>query len=154
MTDQNIPQPPSPGAGAWNAPPQPVPPPPAPPSTGYVAQPSAPPAWAPTPPPPGVSAQGFNPTPVRTRGRWGTYRRGGIRGNGIYSMVVGIISILVPLVSLLVMGNGHFTFLVLLPVLGLIYGIMSVVQGRRRAFGIIGIVLCAVALVLELLLLA
>lgn len=145
MSDQN-----PPNSSAW----QPAGPveqtPPPPPAAGAIPPPPTQQAWT-SPPPPGTPPPaGFNPTPVGT-GR--VYRRRGLRGNGIYSMVVGIISILVPIVSLFIMGNGHFTFLVILPVLGLVYGIISVVQGNRRGFGIAGIVLCAVALLLEALLL-
>lgn len=150
MTDQNTSQ--RPGPGAWGAPGQPgsydqTPPPPPP---GYaVAQPPTQQAWTPPPPPPTAPPAAFNPTQVGGAGaRY--YRRGGFRGNGIYSMVVGIISLLVPLVSLLALRNGQFTFLIILPVAGLVYGIMSVVQRNRRGFGIAGIVLCALALLLEL----
>lgn len=165
MTDQNSPnsggrQPAGSGSGAW-APPGPPPPaapypsapPPVPPATPWTAQPPAsglpqPPtqqAW--TPPPGGA----FNPTPVAGSGYpGGLYRRGGIRGNGIYSMVAGVISLLVALISLAV---GHFTFMVFLPILGLVYGIISIRQGNRRAFGIAGTVLCALALLLEAVLL-
>lgn len=80
-------------------------------------------------------------------------RRGGIRGNGVYSIVAGAISIAVALGSLFIEGNGHFTFLIVLPIAGLIYGIISITQNRRRALGIIGTILCAVALLLELALL-
>lgn len=62
-----------------------------------------------------------------------------------------MISLLVALISLAV---GHFTFLVVLPVFGLIYGIVSISQGNRRVLGIIGTVLCALALILEVGLLA
>ena len=160
MTDQNLPQPPG---GAWTPAHQPVagqappPPPPTgavppPPPTQQSWAPAPQQSWAPPPPPPGAPPAGtFNPTQVGGSGR-AYYRRRGFRGNGIYSMVVGIISILVPLVSLLVLRNGTFTFLIILPVAGLVYGIMSVVQRNRRGFGIAGIVLCSVALLLELLL--
>lgn len=117
---------------------------PAAPPAGGVPQPPTQQAWAPPPP-----AGGFSPTPAG-RGSWAGYRRGGIRGNGIYSVVAGVISLLVALVSL---AMGHFTFLVFLPVLGLIYGIVSIRQGNRRVLGIIGTVLCGLALLVEAVLL-
>lgn len=149
-------QPLYPESGAW-APPADTPQW-APPATANVPPPpTQPPAGAPVPPPP---TNGFNPTPApRSTNRSQPFagrsvgRRGGIRGNGVYSIFAGIISIAVALGSLFIEGNGHFTFLIFLPVLGLIYGIVSIAQGRRRVLGIIGTVLCAVALLLELFLL-
>lgn len=147
MTDQNTSRPPA--GGAWNAPVQTNPAGQAPPPPQGWTPPNAPPPSAP-PPPPGAPPASFNPTPVGWSGSRAGYRRGGIRGNGIYSMVLGIISLLVPLVTLLVSGGGRFTYLIFLPVLGLIYGIVSVVQGNRRGFGIAGIVLCGLGILLEL----
>ncbi|MGH7922458.1 MAG: hypothetical protein ACREQM_21335, partial [Candidatus Dormibacteraceae bacterium] len=54
------------------------------------------------------------------------------------------------LVTLGVNHDGSFSFFIVLPIGGLVYGTMTVVAGRQRALGIIGVVLCALALLLTL----
>lgn len=161
MTSSDEQQPTYPQSGPWTPPQASAQAPWAPPAVGSVPPPPTQAPWDPAgqpgqpsqvsqagahiPPPP---VAGYNPTrATRSRGY-----RGGVRGNGLYSVFAGVISILVVVVSLFIEGGGHFSFLVVLPIAGLIYGIVSIASGNRRGWGILGTILCAVALILEALL--
>lgn len=159
MTDQQGPtntpawQPTDAAPSGWAPPTTPPAPPAWNPSAAPGAQTQSPGTGSIPPPPQAQAAQmpppptaGFNPTPA-VRYRPGLFGRGRGRG-GVYPLFAGIISLLVTIVTA-AFGNGHFSFVILLPILGGVYGVMNIVTGRGRVLGIIGVVLCALALLLD-----
>ena len=116
--------------------------PPPPPGTPPAGQPPASPSYSDIPYGPAPGTPGYVPptrySPLQTSA--GIMSQ--FTGMALWSVVLGVLSVGVPIVTALT-SNGHIVYFYVIPIFGFIRGIQAVTRGQVIG-GIVGIVLNAI----------
>ena len=102
-------------------------------------QPPAPPSYSDIPPAPPPGAPGYVPPSGYPNPQAGVNMMSQFSGMAAWSIILGVLSVGVPVVTGLT-SNGSVVYFYILPIFGFIRGIQAVTRGQVMG-GIIGIVL-------------
>ena len=116
--------------------------PPPPPGTPTPGQPPASPSYSDIPYGPAPGTPGYVPPAGYSPLRTGAGVMSQFRGMALWSVILGLLSVGVPILTGLT-SNGHIVYFYVIPIFGFIRGVQAVTRGQVIG-GIAGIVLNAI----------